>query len=335
MHGVQKLVLPAIAVIALVLIAWFGLGPVPAAVFLVAFGGGLVFYIATTWRTEIDVSKVIIPYLLAIVLFMVHTFEEYVMNFETVTSRMAGREISEQQMLFIIAWMAPILWVSGAILLLKRTAFGNYFLCAFFITLTIAELSHFVFPFVVDGTFHYEAGMYTALLPLIPAAFGLYIMLREVRAARAVRAWSMNRRNLLIGAGAASAIGLGCAAASFAGMGSSDAYTQAMMQLRALPGEGANALDLVRVAALAANGHNTQPWRFSLAANEIRIEPDFARRTPIVDPDDHHLYVSLGCAALAGKLPAFANLDRFQQTMFARPGILPAVVEEMKQRAAG
>jgi glutathione S-transferase len=39
--------------------------------------------------------------------------------------------------------------------------------------------------------------------------------------------------------------------------------------------------------------------------------------------------------ALAGKLPAFANLDRFQQTMFARPGILPAIVEEMKERAAG
>lgn len=39
--------------------------------------------------------------------------------------------------------------------------------------------------------------------------------------------------------------------------------------------------------------------------------------------------------ALAGKLPAFANLDRFQQTMFARQGILPAIVEEMKERATG
>ena len=23
---------------------------------------------------------------------------------------------------------------------------------------------------------------------------------------------------------------------------------------------------------------------------------DFSRRTPVVDPDDHHLFVSLGCA---------------------------------------
>jgi hypothetical protein len=28
----------------------------------------------------------------------------------------------------------------------------------------------------------------------------------------------------------------------------------------------------------------------------ITILPDFERRTPVVDPDDHHLYVTLGCA---------------------------------------
>jgi hypothetical protein len=48
---------------------------------------------------------------------------------------------------------------------------------------------------------------------------------------------------------------------------------------------------------LAPNGHNTQPWRFHLEADCITIRPDFSRRTPAVDPDDHHLWVSLGCAA--------------------------------------
>ncbi len=55
--------------------------------------------------------------------------------------------------------------------------------------------------------------------------------------------------------------------------------------------------DLVRYATLAANGHNTQPWRFTATATGVAIAPDFARRTPVVDPDDHHLFVSLGCAA--------------------------------------
>ena len=55
--------------------------------------------------------------------------------------------------------------------------------------------------------------------------------------------------------------------------------------------------ELVRYATLAANSHNTQPWRFTVDERRITIAPDFARRCPAVDPDDHHLFASLGCAA--------------------------------------
>jgi hypothetical protein len=55
--------------------------------------------------------------------------------------------------------------------------------------------------------------------------------------------------------------------------------------------------ELVRYATLAANSHNTQPWRFSATDSAVTILPDLSRRTPVVDPDDHHLFVSLGCAA--------------------------------------
>lgn len=54
---------------------------------------------------------------------------------------------------------------------------------------------------------------------------------------------------------------------------------------------------LVADATMAASSHNTQPWRFEIGEGLIRIVPDFTRRCPMVDPDDHHLYVSLGCAA--------------------------------------
>jgi hypothetical protein len=53
---------------------------------------------------------------------------------------------------------------------------------------------------------------------------------------------------------------------------------------------------LVHYAVMAANSHNTQPWRFDVAPDLITIRPDLARRTPVVDPDNHHLYASLGCA---------------------------------------
>ncbi len=54
---------------------------------------------------------------------------------------------------------------------------------------------------------------------------------------------------------------------------------------------------LTHYATLAANSHNTQAWRFSLAGTTVSIKPDFTRVTPSADPDDHHLYASLGCAA--------------------------------------
>ncbi|WP_421855392.1 Acg family FMN-binding oxidoreductase [Oricola sp.] len=55
--------------------------------------------------------------------------------------------------------------------------------------------------------------------------------------------------------------------------------------------------ELVRCATLAANSHNTQPWRFSGSRTNITIAPDLGRVTPVVDPDDRHLFATLGCAA--------------------------------------
>jgi hypothetical protein len=64
------------------------------------------------------------------------------------------------------------------------------------------------------------------------------------------------------------------------------------------PGAGALARELVRCATLAPSSHNTQCWKFAPAADgrSITLLPDLARRCPAVDPDDHHVFVSLGCA---------------------------------------
>ena len=74
--------------------------------------------------------------------------------------------------------------------------------------------------------------------------------------------------------------------------------------------------ELVRYATLAASSHNTQCWKFKIAANGIVILPDFSRRCPAVDPDNHHLFVSLGAAtenlvqaALANGLQAEVNFN--------------------------
>ena len=54
--------------------------------------------------------------------------------------------------------------------------------------------------------------------------------------------------------------------------------------------------ELVRYATLAPSSHNTQCWKFRIEERSISILPDLSRRCPAVDPDDHHLFVSLGCA---------------------------------------
>ena len=57
------------------------------------------------------------------------------------------------------------------------------------------------------------------------------------------------------------------------------------------------ARELVRCATLAPSSHNTQCWKFAVQDKSITILPDLSRRCPAVDPDDHHVFVSLGCAA--------------------------------------
>ena len=74
--------------------------------------------------------------------------------------------------------------------------------------------------------------------------------------------------------------------------------------------------ELVRFATLAPSSHNTQCWTFRLQDSSIVVAPDLSRRCRVVDPDDHHLHVSLGCAienlaqaALAAGMQAEARFD--------------------------
>ncbi|MGX9965588.1 Acg family FMN-binding oxidoreductase [Roseomonas sp. F4] len=74
-------------------------------------------------------------------------------------------------------------------------------------------------------------------------------------------------------------------------------YDLALAETRGAPPSGTPPAEaLVHYAAMAANSHNTQPWRFAIARDIVAIGPDLSRRTPAVDPDDHHLHASLGCA---------------------------------------
>jgi nitroreductase len=101
----------------------------------------------------------------------------------------------------------------------------------------------------------------------------------------------------LAGAGV---LALGAAEAAYISkrrMGSMRDYEASVAITRAALSRRPELPGLIRLATLAPNGHNTQPWHFQIADDRIDVLPDLSRRTPVVDPDDHHLHVGLGCAA--------------------------------------
>ena len=53
---------------------------------------------------------------------------------------------------------------------------------------------------------------------------------------------------------------------------------------------------LLRYAILAPSSHNTQPWRFGIGENELRVYVDKSRWLKVADADQRELHVSLGCA---------------------------------------
>jgi hypothetical protein len=124
------------------------------------------------------------------------------------------------------------------------------------------------------------------------------------------------RRQVVLGAAACGTLAPSLVACS-SGTEEQEAAHTVRKPITAKPDDRAGLMrELVRYATLAPSSHNTQCWTFHLQDRAIVIAPDLSRRCPIVDPDDHHLYVSLGCAtenlahaALANGLQADVRLD--------------------------
>ncbi|MEO8443901.1 MAG: Tat pathway signal protein [Gammaproteobacteria bacterium] len=126
----------------------------------------------------------------------------------------------------------------------------------------------------------------------------------------------LQRREFVLGSAAAVTGTAGCS-----GDAGAASYAESVRRTwrpgsRGKGGSPTLALELVRYATLAPSSHNTQCWHFRIDEQGIEILPDLARRCPVVDPDDHHLFVSLGCAtenlleaALANGLMATPGFD--------------------------
>ena len=78
------------------------------------------------------------------------------------------------------------------------------------------------------------------------------------------------------------------------------------------PGEGrlrsaaATARRVVQLACRAPSVHNTQPWWWRIAPDEIELHADRSRQLPLADPDGRSLVVSCGAALHHARLAATA-----------------------------
>jgi hypothetical protein len=57
-----------------------------------------------------------------------------------------------------------------------------------------------------------------------------------------------------------------------------------------------SALAIVHSAVLAANAHDTQPWKFRIDADRIDVYADTDRHLGAMDPFRREMHLSLGCA---------------------------------------
>lgn len=73
---------------------------------------------------------------------------------------------------------------------------------------------------------------------------------------------------------------------------------------------------VVAAGVLAANPHNTQPWRFRLAEDAIEVRSDPRRRMPVNDASHREHFAGLGCAVENMVLDARARGLAAQVTAF-------------------
>jgi Na+-translocating ferredoxin:NAD+ oxidoreductase RnfD subunit len=88
--------------------------------------------------------------------------------------------VTQASFLTIAAFGAPVIWLVGAVLLLKRSAFGWFLASTFLFGMMFAELSHFVSPLMDDSPSYYSPGMYTAILPIAAGWLTFRIVVREM-----------------------------------------------------------------------------------------------------------------------------------------------------------
>jgi hypothetical protein len=171
---------------------------------------GFVLWYKTYLKRPLDPARILPLFLLTVAALEIHMCEEYLTGFGPAMSRLFDITWSERTFLMIFAFIGPVLYTLTALGLYKRVPIAGYIACFIFIGPGVAEFSHFIFPLLkpdllpdlnvtisqnVKGAFisgmhnywykttghFYFAGMYTAILPMIPGTYAIGNLIRANR----------------------------------------------------------------------------------------------------------------------------------------------------------
>lgn len=151
-----------------------------------AMVAGFVVWVRTTLRRPPAPDAILPAYLITLALFLFHVLEEHVSGFAERITAAAHVHWSATQFVEVIVLLGPAIWIAGAIGIHRRHPLGNWIAWFLFVGMMLGEPAHIVvFPFLEGGRYHYFPGMWTSLLPMVPAAYGIWRMLHDDRLARA------------------------------------------------------------------------------------------------------------------------------------------------------
>ncbi len=155
--------------------------------------------------------KIILPlFVLTVAALQIHIIEEYLTAFGPAMSRLFNIPWSEKGFLMVFALVGPTIYTLATLGLYFRIPIAGFIAWFIFIGPGVAEFTHFIFPLLrphieptnlnsitqtINGTeiahmpnyyykmtgHYYFAGMWTAVLPMIPGIYAIYRLTKEHR----------------------------------------------------------------------------------------------------------------------------------------------------------
>jgi len=171
------------------------------------------FWYLTYLKNPAD-PKIILPlFVLTVAALQIHIGEEYLTGFGPAMSRLFNIPWSEKSFLLVFAIVGPAIYTLTTLGLYYRIPIAGFIAWFIFIGPGVAEFTHFIFPLLqphiepanlssitqtINGTevtnmpnyyykttgHYYFAGMWTAVLPMIPGIYAIYRLTKEYKATR-------------------------------------------------------------------------------------------------------------------------------------------------------